>query len=133
MSLDCERASSCQLGALRANGTPLVEVIAETCGVGETCDGPGVIDVCGTILEQGPSLLEATVNCTGDDASNYYTDAMCGGRADVPRAWCELRLLAKKRRLGALFGAITPPASQEQTLENSVSKWMAPGSVQSSS
>ncbi|MCZ6683129.1 MAG: pilus assembly protein, partial [Planctomycetota bacterium] len=74
----CTDPSSCKQGALRANGTPLVEIIAETCGVDETCAGPGIIDVCGTILEQGQASLEATINCTGDDASNYYTDAMCG-------------------------------------------------------
>lgn len=74
----CTDPTSCKQGALRANGTVAVVLItAETCGVDETCEGPGVIDVCGTVLEQGEAYLDATVNCTGDGGSNMYTDAMC--------------------------------------------------------
>jgi len=68
----CAYPGGCQQGALRANGTPMVNVTAIP-GI----DEPGIIDVCGTVLSQGPVDLDPEPQCNPDagDGSNFVNCA----------------------------------------------------------
>ena len=74
---EADGGDDCQMGAFRANGTPLVEVLA-TCAGEENCvDDAGIIDVCGTLLEQGTATITADTACSPDESSNFYGADQC--------------------------------------------------------
>lgn len=74
----CDYDGGCKMGALRANGTPLVEILASDCVEGEVCaDDAGIIDICGTLLEQGSATIIADTACTPDEGANFYGADQC--------------------------------------------------------
>lgn len=68
----CSYPGGCKQGALRANGTPEIIVIAVACSEDDPlCFAiPGIIDVCGTVLSQGPVNLDPQPQCTSGDGPN---------------------------------------------------------------
>lgn len=71
----CSYPGGCQQGALRANGTPEIIVTAVACNKDDSlCSAnPGIIDVCGTVLSQGPVDLDPTPQCNPNagDGPNF--------------------------------------------------------------
>ena len=75
----CCDGGGCQKGALRANGTPLVSVVATPCDEGDVdcVPEPGEIIVCGSVLSQGSVTLDPEPQCNAevDEGSNYVACA----------------------------------------------------------